>query len=213
MVAVDEIFSYIPGFKATLYFILGKFEGDWTPTEEPENFENEENVETDCRDIKYETEQNEWKQGKDISEQINTIVNNKTIVYRPAEGCLSDPITACVGMFPPFTCLYIAYAEWKVLRINFFMAIMKTFLILPFWGCFWCYWPLKTVIRELQEGQGSHMQDMLSTNLCVLCTPFTIFANSWTLPEDWIDKFHGEIEEVEAVQECHECYEEKIHLD
>merc|ERR1712167_47263 len=207
----QKILSYVPSTKSMVFLILGRYEGDWAPTEEPENFENEENVDVDRKAFKS-LEDKEWRQGKDINEQLTAIVNNRTIAYRMVD-CCNDPKIAFMGMIPPLPCLYYAYAEYRILKINFFMALIKSFVMTPFLGWLWCTWPLKTVIRNQQEVEGAESIDFASFAFCFMCQPFQLLYNAWYQPEEWINEEFALVGEEWTIQECHELVDEKIHLD
>ena len=204
-----DFFSFIPSTKAMLYLVLGKYEGDWTPTEEPESIWNEENVDLDTRKLKNDKN---WQEGRDIHEQLTDIVNNRTIAYRMLD-CINAPVHWASTCMPPLTCIYYAYAEHKILKINFFMALMKSFVMWPFLGPLWCTYPLRTVMREQQEVDGAEGTDMAAFFLCVICQPFQLWMNAWKMPEEWFTEEFAKVGGELDIQECHEWVDEKIHLD
>jgi len=207
---INSAMSYVPSVKALLFVILGRYEGDWTPTEEPENLENEENIDVTTR--AFTAGDHEWRQGKDINEQLTAVVNNRTISYRMVD-CCNDPKIAFLGLIPPIPCFYYAYAEHKILKINFFMAFVKSFVMMPFLGPLWCTYPLKTVIREQQEADGAEILDAVSFFMCFLCQPFQLCMNTWNQPEEWLNDEFSLVGTELDIQECHEWVDEKIHLD
>ena len=209
MPGIADIMNYIPSTKALLYSVLGKYEGDWTPTEEPEAIWNEENVDLDTRKLRNDKK---WQEGKDIHEQLTDIVNNRTIAYRMLD-CCNAPVIYFSQWLPPLTCIYYAYAEHKILKINFFMALMKSFVMWPFLGPWWCTYSLRTVMREQQEVDGAEMTDWAAFFLCFMCQPFQLFMNAWKMPEEWFTEEFARVGTELDIQECHEWIEEKIHLD
>ena len=207
---IERLFSYIPSTKSLVFILLGRYEGDWAPTEEPENIENEEHVDLTSKAIKCGD--NEWREGKDINEQLTAIVNNRTLSYRMVD-CCNEPKVFMLSLMPPLPCIFQAYAEWKILKINFFMALIKSFVMMPFCGPFWCTWPLKTIIREQQRVDGAEVLDCAAFAACWIFQPFQLCMNAWNQPEEWINQEFAHVGTEWDIQECHEWVDEKIHLD
>ena len=78
--------------RALGYALIGRYEGDYQPTEDPQDIWNEENVDVDSRKLK-----GDWRAGKNINEQLSAIVNNRQLGYRMMD-CCSNPLLAFVSL-------------------------------------------------------------------------------------------------------------------
>ena len=191
--------------KALGYALIGRYEGDYQPTEDPQDIWNEENVDVDSRKLK-----GDWRRGKNINEQLAAIVNNRQLGYRMMD-CCANPLLAFVSLIPGVSCFLYAKAESKANMNNFFMAFMKSLTMTPFLGWMWMTFSVRTVLRELQEVPGAPASDCVAYAFCWCMQPFQLYMNAAYMPDDWIpDEFGWDGREL---QECHDIDEEKIHLD
>jgi len=194
-----------PSILAILYGLIGKFEGDYEPEEDPSQIWNEENVDVDRRGTK-----GDWRKGKNVNQQIAAIVNNNQLAYRMLD-CMANPLVWLAGMLPGISCMMYGYAEHKMGMNNMFMATMKSIACFPFFGPMWMSYPTRTVIREAQEVSGTPASDFMAFALCWMFQPFQLFMNAYYTPSEWIPaEFSCESLDL---QECHDVETEKTHLD
>ena len=193
--------------RGAFWGFIGKYEGDYEPTEDPQDVWNEENVDVDTRQLKDPN----WRKGKDINQQLAAIVNNRQLAYRMLD-CCANPLLAFLSFLPGVSCLLYAYAEHKTHMNNFFMAFMKSLVMTPFLGWMWMTYSVRTVLRELQEVPGAPASDCVAYSFCWLFQPFQLFMNAHYMPEEWIPKEFDE--DGRNLQEHHdEEIVEKLHLD
>lgn len=193
--------------KKVLYALIGRYEGDYEPFEDPQDIWNEENVVTDSRNLK-----GDWRKGKTTNQQLAAIVNNRQLGYRMMD-CGANPLLAFLSLIPGISCLLYARAESKANMNNFFMAFVKSIVMTPFLGWMWMTYSVRTVLREIQEVPGSPASDCVAYAFCWCMQPFQLYMNAAYLPDEWIPEDFSV--DGRILQECHwtDPDEEKVHLD
>jgi len=204
-------------------------EDEYEHVENPQEVWNEERTNLNSRYL--QNNKDNWRDGKDIHQQLESIINNNQMQFRLLDCCANCPLTTAVTCVPalfgffcmgnplwaPWTCglgccaLY-GCAESQANMNNGFLAAMKCALGAPFLSCLWMPPSVKTVLREAQEVPGTPVGDFAANFCCCACTSCQLFYNAYYMDKSWLPEEFITKDGLQ-LQMMHDPKEEKVCLD